>query len=385
MTRRTARLLGLLLLLVAAGFGIWRWRTRLPVNTVVVQRGTITATVQATGTVQPRRQARLSLRTGGTVREIRVEVGDAVQAGDVLLRLDTTELERAVRQAELALEARRAELQDARLGPDASQVEIARANLRRATVQLQAAQAAYDEIADEPDAETSPEAVALENAKAAYEQAKAEFERVVEGPTPEEIARLENRVAAAQVALEEAEARLAQAQLVAPFAGTVLEIAVREGENVGPGQFLVLLADLNTLEIVAEIDEIDIGEVQPGQAVKIRLDAFPGEELSGTLVHIAPAASAERGAGTFLGRVQFTPTELPLKPGMGASLEITTLEKQDVLLVPNRAVQTLGPRKIVKVWRNGGVEEVEVVTGLSNAEVTEIVEGLREGDVIVVE
>lgn len=383
--RRIALVLGLLLLLAGAGLGIWRWRTRLPSNTVVVRRGTITATVQATGTVQPRRQARLSLRTGGTVREIRVEEGDEVQAGEVLLRLDTAELERAVRQAELALEARRAELQDARLGPDASQVEIARANLRRATVQLQAAQAAYDEIADEPDAETSPEAVALENAKAAYEQAKAEFERLVEGPTPEEIARLENQVAAAEVALEDARARLAQAQLVAPFPGTVLEIAVREGENIGPGQFLILLADLHTLEIVAEIDEIDIGEVQPGQAVKIRLDAFPGEELTGTLVHVAPAASTERGAGTFLGRVQFAPTELPLKPGMGVSLEITTLEKQDVLLIPNRAVQTLGPRKIVKVWRNGRVEEVEVVTGLSNAEVTEIVKGLQEGDVVVVE
>ena len=227
--------------------------------------------------------------------------------------------------------------------------------------------------------------MALENAKAAYEQAKAEFERVVEGPTPEEIARLEHQVAAAEVALEDARARLAQAQLVAPFAGTVLEIAVREGENVGPGQFLILLADLSTLEIVAEIDEIDIGEVQPGQAVKIRLDAFPGEELSGTLVHVAPAASTDRGAGTFLGRVRLAPTDLPLKPGMGASLEITTLEKRDVLLVPNRAVQTLGPRKIVKVWRNGRVEEVEVVTGLSNAEVTEIVKGLREGDVVVVE
>jgi len=383
--RRLVLLLGLLLLGAAVGIGIWRWRTRLPPHTVVVRRGTITATVQATGTVQPRRQARLSLRTGGTVQEIHVEVGDKVEAGAVLLRLDTADLERAVRQAELALEARRAELQNARLGPDASQVEIARANLRRATVQLQAAQAAYDEVANEPDAATSPEAVALENAKASYEQAKAEFERIVEGPTPEEIARLENQVAAAEVALQEAEARLAQAQLVAPFPGIVLEVTVHEGENVGPGQPLILLADLSTLEIVAEIDEIDIGEVQPGQAVKIRLDAFPGEELRGTVVHVAPAASTERGAGTFLGRVRFEPTDLPLKPGMGATLEITTLEKQGVLLVPNRAVQALGPRKIVKVWRNGRVEEVEVVTGLSNAEVTEIVKGLQEGDVVIVE
>ncbi|HID86942.1 MAG TPA: efflux RND transporter periplasmic adaptor subunit [Anaerolineae bacterium] len=196
---------------------------------------------------------------------------------------------------------------------------------------------------------------------------------------------LEKQVALAEVALEEAKARPAEAQIIAPFAGTVTAIEVREGENVGALVPLITLSDLTTLEIVAQIDEIDVAEVAVGQKAQIRLDAFPGEELAGTITRVAPAATTERGSTIYQAVVRFERTDLPLRLGMGANLRITTLEKADVLLVPNRAIQPIGRKRVVRVLEGGNVREVEVVTGLSNESETEIVEGLREGEVVLVE
>jgi len=376
------------LILALLGGGYWAYRAvrgSRPANTAVVRRGTITASVEAMGVVRAAREAHLSLKMGGTVQRIFVQVGDEVEEGEVLLTLDTRELERRVREAELSLEVQKLQLAKARAGPSDAEIEIAKANLRRATVAREAAQADYDEIADEEDAATSPEAVALERAKADYERARAEFERAVEGATPEEIELLEKQVALAEVALEEAKARLAEAQIIAPFAGTVTAIEVREGENVGALVPLITLSDLTTLEIVAQIDEIDVAEVAVGQKVQIRLDAFPGEELAGTITRVAPAATTERGSTIYQAVVRFERTDLPLRLGMGANLRITTLEKADVLLVPNRAIQPIGRKRVVRVLEGGNVREVEVVTGLSNESETEIVEGLREGEVVLVE
>jgi RND family efflux transporter MFP subunit len=368
--------------------GVWLLRTRVArpaANVVVVRRGAITATVDALGRVQPARQARLSLQTGGRVEEVLVRVGDQVEAGQLLLRLEASDARRRVQEAALNLEAQRRQLAEAKAGPSDAAIEIARAELRRATVSLQVAQAAYDEVADEEDAGTRPEAAALESAKAAYERARAEFERVIAGPTPEEIARLETQVKLAQMALEEAQAALAATELRAPFAGTIVEVEVAPGENVGGFVPLMVLADLSTLEIQAEIDEIDVAEVAPGQKVEIRLDAFPGHVLESRVARVAPAASRERGATVYLATVPLPETDLSLRAGMGASLKITTVEKMDVLLVPNRAVQTVGRKKVVKVLQGGAPREVEVVTGLSNERETEIVEGLWEGAQVLLE
>ncbi len=388
MSGRTAQLLAVAAIALVVAVGVWLARTRLArpaANVAVVRRGAITATVDALGRVQPIRQARLSLQVGGRVDQVPVQVGDQVEAGQLLLRLEAADARRRVQEATLNLEAQRQQLAEAKAAPSDAAVEVAQAELRRATVSLQVAQAAYDEIADEEDASTRPEAAALESAKAAYERARAEFERVIAGPSPEEIARLETQVKLAQVALEEARAALAATELRAPFAGTITEIDVAPGENVGGFVPLMVLADLTTLEIQAEIDEIDIAQVAPGQKVEIRLDAFPGQRLESRVARVAPAASRERGATVYLATVPLPETDLPLRAGMGASLKITTVEKANVLLVPNRAVQTVGRKKLVKVLQGGAVREVEVVTGLSNESETEIVEGLWEGAQVVLE
>jgi len=107
--------------------------------------------------------------------------------------------------------------------------------------------------------------------------------------------------------------------------------------------------------------------------------------LTGTLQLVAPAASSQRGSTAYDATISFVPGTLPVRPGMAANLTITTEQREGVLLVPNRAVRTLGRRKVVSRLQGKIVQQVEVTTGLSNQSEIEIIGGLNEGDVLVID
>jgi HlyD family secretion protein len=390
-SRVRALVIGILILAAAAG-GYWWYRggvARQVASTVLVRRGAITATVETTGKVHSARQVELSLPFGGRVKRVVVSVGDQVEAGQLLLELEAPDAERQVREAELNLEIRQLQLDKARAGASSEEIEIAQANLRKAALAKQVAQAAYDEIAAtyerRENAEVSPEALALQQANIDYQIAQRHYERLVNGPPTDELAALEKQLESAQLALERAQAQWEEMRLITPLAGTVVRVEASEGEMVSAYRPVVVIADLTSLQMIAEIDEIDVAEVSPGQEVTIRLDAYPGQTLLGTIVSLAPAASPQRGSTVYEAVVGFDAEGLALRLDMGANLKIITLEKEGVLLVPNRAIQPIGRRRVVKVVDGRSIREVEVVTGLSNESETEIVEGLAEGQKILVE
>lgn len=375
----------LVLIAVLGGYSWYRAGLSPRVASTVVRRGTITATVETTGKVQSARQVELALPLGGRVKKVAVSAGDRVETGQLLLELEAPEAERQVKEAELNLEIRQSQWDRARAGASPEEIEIAQANLRKAALAKQVAQATYDKIAAREDAQTSPEALALQQANIDYQMARRNYERLVKGPSPDELIALEKQVELAQLSLERARAQLRETWLTAPWAGTVVRVEVGEGEMVAAYRPVIVIADLSSLQILAEVDEIDVAEVTPGQKVEIRLDAYPGQILSGTVASLAPAASPQRGSTVYEAVVEFDPAGLALRLGMGANLRIITLEKEGVLLVPNRAIQPIGRRKVVKVLDGKSIREVEVVTGLSNENETEIVEGLAEEQKILLE
>ncbi|NLS78000.1 MAG: efflux RND transporter periplasmic adaptor subunit [Chloroflexi bacterium] len=375
----------LILLVVGAILAYTRWGGSNGANTAQVRRGVISATVETTGSIRPARQVRLSPQVTGTVARVAVATGDVVEPGDLLLELREPALERAVRQAELSLEIQELQLQQARYGGSDAEIAIATARLRQATVVLQAAQEEYDEIAGQEGASTSDEAIALEGAKVNYEIAKAGFDGAVNGADADRIALLTKQRDLAALGLESARDQLAQTRLLAPFAGTVLAIDVRPEEAAYARNPLLTLADLTRLEVVAQIDEIDIGAVAEGQEVEIMLDAFPGQRLRGQINHIAPAATPQRGSTVYEATIAFSGEGLRVRPDMGTNVTIITLAKEDALLVPNRAIQRVGQAQVVRVLEGRKAQEREVVVGLSNRDETEILEGLREGETVLLE
>lgn len=371
--------LGVIALLIITAAGVVALSTpRLPANAVAVRRGDISAAVSASGKVRAARSARLSVTNGGFVMSVTKREGDKVNAGDVIITLRADDANRRVKQAELNLASRRLDLQRAKAAPRDEDIDIARANLQKATAASAVAEANYTAT---PTAQN--DAIRL-STRADLDIARANFNRVVNGPTQEELDALQNAVSAAELEVEAAKAALAQTQVTAPYSSTVTEVDVREGELVGGYTQLAVIADLTRLEIATDIDEVDVAQATEGQTIEVRLDAFPGERFTGKLTRLFPAASTQRGSTTYSAIVDFDPRGIIVRPGMGATMRIQTHEKLDVLLVPNRALKSAGNRKAVHVVAPGNPRDVIVETGVTDGNETEIVGGLHEGDQIEV-
>lgn len=238
---------------------------------------------------------------------------------------------------------------------------------------------------------TGPTADELAQAQAQVDRAQANLDLVRAGPRTVEVQALEKELALAELNVEQAQADLARATVTAPFSATVLEVAVEQGEVVGVYSQLVKLADLHQLEIRARIDEVDVGQVSPGQAVTVTLDAYPGRPLQAHVAEIAPAVTVDRGSAFYLTRIALAPaalggTEGPtitLRLGMAANLTIVTVEKKGVLLVPRRAVEQVGEGTYVTVLRGGRRERVRVTLGIGDPQQCEVISGLAEGEQVV--
>ncbi len=418
-------------------------------ETAVVTRGTLRVTVGGSGSLTPEDEVALSFRSGGRVAEVSVAVGDVVHAGDVLARLDDADARQAVAQAELAVEQAQANLDSARIEAEAGlaqanleaaqaayaeastmaahtgdQLTSARVSLAQAHDQLARAQDDYNRAWDpardwelnvafrKTALENEREATrrALQNAQYNLEVAQAAYNLAVAGLSdssvqtarvqmlnaqaaldkqPLQIRLLEIALAQAQLQLEAARRTLGETVLVAPVDGTVTALNVHEGEMTVGGQPAVVLSDLTMLIVDISLDETDVAGVSVGQPVLVTLDAFAGAEITGTVTAIAPVANVQSGVVLYPVTVRLAPTDLPVRAGMTADVEIVTVSRENVLLVPLRAIQSGDGETFV--WRSvagdrasGGFERVPVTLGLTNGVDVEISAGLSEGDVVSV-
>jgi HlyD family secretion protein len=265
--------------------------------------------VSATGEVRPAQRAGLSFLVDGQVEAVLAEEGQAVTAGQPLVQLDAVRLARAINEAQAALAAAEAELARLKAGVQATQAQLALVQAQAAMTEAQvtAAQAAVAQ------AESALEAA----------QAQAALDRLRAGPTVEDLAVAEAAVTRAREALLTAQAMHDQATLAAPFDGTVTIVQVRQGEQVLPGQVVLMLGDLSTLQVeTTDLDEVDVARVQPGQQVGLTFDALPDRVLAGHIVRIAPMATPGQGATTYTAVVAFDETDPALRWGMTAFVDI---------------------------------------------------------------
>ena len=235
-------------------------------------------------------------------------------------------------------------------------------------------------------ANLNPTAEDQAKAEADYELAKAqvayweqEVARWQEGPPPEQVALLEAQIAAAQATLD-------LARITAPFAGTVTHVAVQPGDVVTPGTVAFRLDDLSALLVDLEVTELDVNSIHPGQEAALTLDAVLGKTYHGVVEEVAPVGQPTATGIVFTVTVRLTDADALVKPGMTAAVTVYTERKEDVLLVPVRAVRTLEGETVVYVLRPDAVEPVPVpvTLGASANTVVEVLDGeVREGDQVV--
>jgi HlyD family secretion protein len=441
-SRRNLIIVSIVVLALAAG-GWYFWQQQQAaaqsaandIRTETLARGTILSTVSATGPLAAESQVSLFFGSAqpAPVAEVNVALGDEVQAGDVLARLDTADLELAVTQSEQAL--RNAELALAALTakPRPEDIALAEANLKLANAQVfQATQASSKEqieiarlnlvvaqntlsqIDDQVDAlieqgkfaekqrleaqQTQARdnvriaALRYEAAKsprasggsalAGVEQAKVALDKLLRGPSADEREIAQLQVAQAKTALQVAKNNLKDAQIIAPFDGVVAAVNVRVGEVAAAQLPSVILVDKRQFHIDVAVDEVDIARIAPGQTVTITIDALPNEVFTGVVETISPQSAVNAGVVSYPVRVIVQSAEARLRAGMTSTAEIVVQTASDVVLVPNWAIRREGGKAFAGVLRNGAVEEVEVKLGLRNETFSQVLEGLQAGDTV---
>ncbi|MGC9346649.1 MAG: HlyD family efflux transporter periplasmic adaptor subunit, partial [Anaerolineae bacterium] len=292
--------------------------------------------------------------------------GDQLTSAEVKLAQAQRTLDDAVEAYDNAYDPGRDwELGDRRLS---SRLEAERESaadaLASAQESLAVAQAAYNlEVAGVSDS-------GVASARSQVLNARVALENEIEGPDEDEIesARLQveqQRVSVeqARLDLESAEQDLADAQLLAPVGGTVTEIDLVLGQMVNSGQTGVVLADLSTLEVEIGLDESDIAQVTEGQPAIVTLDAFDDVELQGVITHIAPTAEVQSGVVLYDVTVVLDATEIPLRVGMTADVEVVTESAVDVLTIPLKAVRSINGRTFVLRRLREGEEALALPQG----------------------
>ena len=395
-----------LLLIVAGAVAVWAFTQRggnqaeTAFQTATVDRGTLTATIGATGTVRAKQTAVLIWQAAGTVDLVNVKVGDNIPADFVMADLKKTSLPQSVilAEADLAnaqtsldelLNSNTALAESAIALRDAQEAHNKAVNWRKElNGRIKIKKIVYKEMfgrtipeikeykgyADETTIAKADEDLAL--AKAKLDDAQRTFDRLSAGNGVE--------IAAAQARVDAAQATLNLARVIAPFSGIVTESYPLAGDQVGAGATAFRLDDLSGLYVDVEVSEVDINSVSMGQLVSLTFDAILGQDYHGQVVAVAQTGVVTEGVVNFKVTVELTDADSLVKPGMTAAVNITVEELQDVLLIPNRAVRVADGQRVVYVLVNGQPVQKEIQLGSSSDTMSVLSSGdVSEGDTVI--
>jgi len=387
--------------LVAAGGGIAyaSLNSTVQVKVATAALSNLAVTVDAPGTVTAVGQRGVYPPTAATIAKVEVADGDQVKAGQVLIQLDTAPLKLAVAQAEAALATARAQANAAgNAAPTGSEKAAANRAISAASSALSTANKNYaDYLADYNAASpTDQDAMrptlrtlssARQQASATLALAKASRDRLSRsGQTGLATQAGALSVTAAKLALAQAKANLAGAELTAPVDGTVsVPSSVEAGAGVTPGVAVVRIDEPGSLVFEASVDQADIASVSPGQAATVTLDAFAGQTLVGKVVSRDQSASTTATGGVaFATKISLPSGSVQPLAGMGGSVSITVKNLADALTVPASAVVSNGEQRYVLVVADGKAHRQVVRVGAETDTAIQIIEGLTAGAQVVV-
>ena len=377
-SRKLLLLLALVALAAAAALGGWRYLAGPSITTHVVKRGDLRQTVVATGRVESPRRVEIGSAVTGTVTEVPVREGEAVRAGQLLVRLDDAEALAALEQARSAVvqaEARLAQLRTT-AAPVAAQAvrqaEVTAANAERALARSR-----------DLHARGFVGEAALDEAQRGRDLAASQLESALllqrsQAPGGSEVQLAHAAVEAARAALRLAQARLDHTTIEAPADGVLIARSVEKGAVVQPGRALMVLSPRGATQLVALVDEKNLPLVSLGQAAIASADAYPDARFEARVAYVNPAVDAVRGSVEVKLDVPSPPSFL--LQDMTVSVDILAGTRSGVLTLPADA---LHPGDWVHVVRDGRIVRQPVKLGARGAGTVEVLDGLHEGESVV--
>lgn len=339
-------------------------------NTEKVAKVNILNSITATGTIEPVNEVTVGTQVSGIVSKLYVDYNSVVKKGQIIAELDKSNL--------------------------TSQLNTAKASLSQAEASLRSAESdlAYQ--------------------KANYNRYKALYKKGLISANDYESARLsyqtslqtvatrKDQIASAKEEVQRAQTNLGYATITSPIDGIVVSKSVEEGQtvnaNMSTPDLFTIAQDLTNMQVVADVDEADIGDVKKGERVTFTVDAYPNDTFEGTVTQVRLEATTTNNVVTYEVVISAPNADLKLKPGLTANVVIYTQESNGVLSVPSKALrytptkETIGKRKMKdvsnaknKVWTLEGNTLVahKVNIGISDGTHTQVLSGIKEGQTVI--
>lgn len=361
-------------LLVAGGIWLFAGKSSkggITLETARAGRSSISNTVMATGTVEPVTEVEVGTQVSGIIDKLYADYNDVVKAGQLIAEMDKVNLKAELASAQAQLASSKAEF------------EYQQKNYARSKVLYE------KKLISDSDYETA--VYNYEKAKATYEQSQASMMKV-------------NR-------------NLEYATIASPIDGVVINRAVEEGQTVAAGfetpTLFTIAADLTKMQVIADVDEANIGEVSEGQRVTFVVDAYPDDVFEGKVMQVrlgdsesSSTASSSSTVVTYEVVISADNPDLKLKPRLTATVTIHTLDRSDVLTVPVKALRFVPEEELLAqlgltasdlqaeapagkrlVWVKNGqhLQSKAVTAGSTSGNLIEITDGLAEGELVAVD
>jgi HlyD family secretion protein len=369
---------------------------------------TIMKSISATGTLQALTTVQVGTQASGTIAELYADFNTQVKKGQVIARLDTSQFQAQLAQANAAWTSAQAGVQSARSNVLAMEgaVLAAQANVERTQAAVASAQQTYDRTKQLVDYKVAA-AVDLQNAEAALNEAAAQKQQAVaqvnQGRSQaqasrSQVAQAQAQAAQAKAAVDLAQVNLQHAVIEAPIDGVVVARNVDVGQTVAASlqaPVLFLIAnDLTRMQVLANIDEADVGQLAPGSEVTFTVDAYPRDVFHGKVSQVRLAPQTVQNVVTYTAVIDVPNADLKLKPGMTANVTVVSGKRENVLTIPNSALRFRPPAANASqdgaaqqkqhrvVWKVEGerLMAMRVELGMTDGVNTEVVSGLAEGD-----
>jgi multidrug efflux pump subunit AcrA (membrane-fusion protein) len=358
-------------------------------------RRTLRSQIQATGVVRAMvgAEVKVGARISGKVEKLFANIGDHVEKGATIARLEDSDLRARVAKAEADRDAARAQLALIRRGARREEIAEGEANMSQAEAERALAVADVGRktslldqgVVSREDADRSARDHAVATAKVA--SARSRLELLKQRYLPEDVALAQARLKQAEATVAEAQANLSYATITAPISGSIAQVTTEEGETVAAGMnapTFVTLIDLDRLEVAAYVDEVDVGRVKLGQAAIFTVDSFPDVEFTGKVTAVYPRAVIQSNVVNYITTIAIENSQGRLKPDMTATVTITLEERPGVLAIPDQALRREGGKRVVYRSDGGKPYAREVKVGVRGGGYTEVTAGLREGETVLV-
>jgi HlyD family secretion protein len=379
-------------LVAVGGFVLWLFLNKPkpipPEKLVRVERGNIARSVVAIGHVEALSKVAVKSKANGIIQALLVDAGDKVMEGQVLAELDKENPQALLREAKATVDGEEANLLMAQAAESKAKIEAVNPELDFALREFERTEKLFAQgIASQQ---------ALDDTKKAHEIAvnRRQLLEAVAHSAQAQVTQARARVAAARAALDRADENLRNSTIRSPIGGIVLTRDTEVGDavssilNLGSAATLIMtLGDMSSVYVKGEIDEADVGKIHTNMPVRIKVESFAGEPFKGTVTRIAPMGREKDNVRTFEVRVSIANPEGKLRVNMSANAEIVLEEKTGVLLIPEAAIVYDRDGKPSLQKRDAsaktGYVKTPVKTGVSNGQKTELTEGLKEGEELV--